>query len=167
MQNSTGTHDVETSHLLPLAVPEELWHHHIQLSELVEGGDNVSVKVFVFLILVIENSFVLFPFFHTADLWIFSSREDFKQDWSQFVFSVSVLQSESLQNISFRYSYPYFHSHDVVSDDLYFGDVFRCSVQTDWILVALGFGNIWTHIIVIPRLIRFISERYTLCFLKG
>lgn len=68
------------SHLLGFSISEEPCHCGIQLSELIEGGADVSVKVLVFLKLVIENSFVLFPFFHTADLWILSVKEDFRED---------------------------------------------------------------------------------------
>lgn len=67
------------SHLLAFSISEESSHRGIQLSELTERGADVSVEVFVFLKLVIENSFVLFPFFHTADLWILSVREDFRE----------------------------------------------------------------------------------------
>lgn len=59
---------------------EESCHRGVQLSELIEGGAEVSVKVLVFPILVIENSFVLFPFFHAADLWILSIGRNFKED---------------------------------------------------------------------------------------
>lgn len=68
------------SHLSGFSISEEPRHRGIQLSELIEGGADVSVKVLVFLKLVVENSFVLFPFFHTADLWILSVRKDFRED---------------------------------------------------------------------------------------
>ena len=67
------------SHLWAFSLSEELSHRSIQLSELTERGADVSVEVLVFLKLVIENSFVLFPFFHTADLWILSVRKDFRE----------------------------------------------------------------------------------------
>lgn len=63
---------VKVAHLLAFSLSGKLCHGGVQLSELLEGGADVSVKVLVFLILVIENRFVLFPFFHTADLWILS-----------------------------------------------------------------------------------------------
>lgn len=63
---------IHPSHLIGFSIFEELCHCGIQLSELIEGGADVFVEVLVFLILVIENSFVLFPFFHTGDLWILS-----------------------------------------------------------------------------------------------
>lgn len=62
------------SHLLGFPILQEPGHFGIQLSELAEGGADVSVKVLVLLILVIEYSFVLLPFLHTADLWVLSVR---------------------------------------------------------------------------------------------
>ncbi len=63
---------VLSSHLLGFALFEELCHRGIQLPELAKHGADVFVKVFVLLILVIENCSVLFPFLSGADLWIFS-----------------------------------------------------------------------------------------------
>lgn len=63
------------SHLPAFPILQEQGHLGIQLSELAEGGADVSVKVLVLLILVIENSFVLLPFLHTADLRILSVRK--------------------------------------------------------------------------------------------
>lgn len=67
------------SHLWASSISGESSHRSVQLSELTEGGADVSVEVLVFLELVIENSFVLFPFFHTADLWILSVWKDFRE----------------------------------------------------------------------------------------
>lgn len=62
------------SHLFATCLSGESLHHEIQLSELTQSSTDVSVKVFVFLILIIENCFVLFPFLHTADLWILATE---------------------------------------------------------------------------------------------
>lgn len=64
-----------TSHLRAVCFSGESFHHGIQLSELAESNADVSVKVFVFLVLIIENSFVFLPFLHTADLWILATEK--------------------------------------------------------------------------------------------
>lgn len=63
------------SHLLGFPILQELGHFGIQLLELAEGCADVSVKVLVLWILVIEYSFVLLPFLHTVDLWVLSVRK--------------------------------------------------------------------------------------------
>lgn len=68
-------------HLLAFSISEESCHHAIQLSEFIQGGAYIFMKFLVFLILVIENSFVLFPFFHTADLWILPKGMDYRENW--------------------------------------------------------------------------------------
>ena len=68
------------AHLLAFSISEESSHHAIQLSEFIQGVADISVKVLVLPILVIENSFVLFPFFHTVDFWILPKGKDFRQD---------------------------------------------------------------------------------------
>lgn len=66
------------SHLLGFSLSEEPGHGCVQLCELAEGGADVAVEVLVFLILVIENSSILVPFFHAADLRILAVKMDFR-----------------------------------------------------------------------------------------
>lgn len=61
---------------MAFSLVEKLCHCGIQVSKLSKHSVDVFVKVFVFLILVIKYSFVLFPFFHTADLWIFPTQRE-------------------------------------------------------------------------------------------
>lgn len=58
------------NYLTTFSTMEEFCHHGVQLSEFTESSVDVCVEILVFLILVIENSFVLLPLFHRADLWI-------------------------------------------------------------------------------------------------
>lgn len=68
---------------MAFSISEKLCHHGIQVSELPKSVADVSVKVLVLLILVIENSSVLFSFFHTADLWIFPTQRESQQQQVQ------------------------------------------------------------------------------------
>lgn len=106
------------SHLFATCLSGESLHHEIQLSELTQSSTDVSVKVFVFLILIIENCFVLFPFLHTADLWILATERRHTVKLILCMFRTNgVIQ---LINVNL---------HEVVCNDVHFG------VQIDWILL--------------------------------
>lgn len=124
------------SHLFAICLSGESFHHEIQLSELTQSSTDVSVKVFVFLILIIENCFVLFPFLHTADLWILATerRHTVKRILCIFLYVVMFLQYINNTN-KYRTNGVIQHVnvnlHDVVCNDVHFG------VQVDWILLDL------------------------------
>lgn len=122
------------SHLFASCLSGESFHHEIQLSELTQSSSDVSVKVFVFLILIIENCFVLFPILHTADLWILATerRHTVKLILGIFLYVVMFLQHMVGTN-KYRTNGVIRHInvnlHDVVCNDVHFG------VQIDWILL--------------------------------
>ena len=155
------------SHLVALSLSEDSCHHGVQLSELTQRGADVSVKVFVFLILVTENCFVLLPFFHRTDLWILPTERS-GITWGQ---QQTIKYIWRVWKIEFNVHRMYIvalnvHSHDVVCDDECFGSR-RVSLQTDWVLVDLRDTCTWTDMVFILRFIHFILERYPFCFGSG
>lgn len=81
------------SHLLAFTLSEQPVHGCIQFCELTECVADVPVKVLVLLILVVENGPILFPFFHTADLWVFAVRMHFRRQSSGLFCVFVFLQS--------------------------------------------------------------------------
>lgn len=144
------------SHLLGFPILQEPGHFGIQLSELAEGGADVSVKVLVLLILVIEYSFVLLPFLHTADLWVLSVRRGSLMTAGGEIKYIYIYQRrESFKPEDFFLLCIDVNSHDIVCNDAHFGSVFRCSVRS---LVDLRSECVLGDVVFAQRLIHFISE---------
>lgn len=102
------------SYLSAFSISDESCHDSIQLTELTQGGTDVFVKLFVLLILIIEHSFVLFPFFHTADLWVLPAATD----------KTAKLSNRHSNGQSCR-CLQIVGSHDIVCNDVHFGDAAR------------------------------------------